>query len=59
MSLDLPAWQKVILDAQAKDPEKFKRAVLWRPDRSYWKRQAQQQLFAALAVAEIIKEEQK
>ncbi len=57
MSLDIPAWQKTIAEAYAKNPDKFKKAVLWQPDRSYWKRQAQQELFAALAVSEIIKGE--
>lgn len=59
MSLDIPAWQKTIADAYAKDPDKFKKAILWQPDRGYWKRQAQRELLAVLAVAEITKAENK
>lgn len=59
MSPDIPAWQQAIADAYAKNPDKFRKAVLWQPDRSYWKRQTQQEFFAALAVHEIIKGENK
>ncbi len=50
-------WQKVILDAYAKDPEKFKKSVLWQPDRGYWKREAMKQVYANMAIQALIKGE--
>lgn len=49
-------WQKFILDAYAKDPEKFKKAVLWTPGRGYWKREAMKQVYADMAIRALIKE---
>lgn len=59
MSADIPAWQKFIADAIAKDPDKFKKAVLWQPDRGYWKREAMKQVYADMAIQALIKGEQK
>jgi len=51
-------WQKVILDAYVKDPEKFKKAVLWQPDRGYWKREAMKEVYAIMAIDALVEGKQ-
>ena len=50
-------WHKFMLDAYAKDPEKFKKAVLLTPDRGYWKREAMKQVYVDMAIQALIKGE--
>jgi hypothetical protein len=55
---NLAEWQKFIAKQFAENPEGFKKAM-FPLGRGYWKRQAQNDLYAKIAISELIKGETK